>query len=699
MISDLFLQNKDYTVYNALTWGNCLNHARKAWKPATPSSHRILHGTIALVELIPVISQIASLFEMAIASAFKPSLASLAKREIRHIHSQEPDLPHQVRTIVPFASSPRHSQSLNAYQPNSNLPKVPTASSSASSSSSSSFASMPAPLYNEIDVVFPSQIEKLHSTLFPLHRKIESQYQTLPWPAQLQKIVVLTHVKGGRGDVVAAAKAIALMQKLCPTLTFDWVFLEARTDQYDPRSFLNCEDPSKVRMRGWGSEPPEATLADFVLTGPARLIWNINSIENYIRRKIAGPVFGFMENAETSFAFYLESLQEMANQQGDANEIYCPKFHFNLFPPTSGDCVALLPMGLQPASGVFLDQSRIEAPLSRGYCCPSYLPQIQDADLRQDILEAMNVFDGVSEPNYDQHSFNSGYAHWPASWGKFIDCVALHEKNKHVVIVLNQQGEYARLSTQQFQDLIFTPERLAFLKQKGYGTVLLKGKESELSLLQESEDSQLERRLIVIVRSSFIPNDMRCMQLASERLLATGDNSAVESWCARCKLYLYEDIANLSCKWRFLQQQVDLAQTISPNLSRLLALFGGDRRIPDRSINEPLNRQKMAEIEELLNDPNLSDATLQFCDHITANYSFYPVLEAALKRTAWHHCIPQLAEIEAEALDESFRTGLIDYLRAPETCAKGAKTVRVRNIPEMGKRIQEIVQKYSSDSA
>lgn len=259
------------------------------------------------------------------------------------------------------------------------------------------------------------------------------------------------------------------------------------------------------------------------------------------------------------------------------------------------------------------------------------------------------------------------------------------------MIVLNQRGELDRPTTQEFQNKIFTPQRLAFLKQKGYGTVLFKGQGPETTLLQDAEDPQLERRLTVIIRPSFNPSDMRCMQLASERLLGTGDNSAVESWCSRCKLYVYEDVANAGCKWRFLQQQVDLAQTISPNLSKLLALFGGDHRLHDRSLNEPLDGPKMVEMEELLNAPDLSDATLQFCDLITSTYSFNAVLAAALTRTAWHHYIPELARIEAETFDESFCTGLVTYLKNPEA---SEKALRVRNIPELGKRVQEAVQQY-----
>ena len=347
---------------------------------------------------------------MVIASLFKPStvLADLARREIRHIELQEPGLAHQARAIAPQA-----------------LPS------------------------DVVDIALPQQTNNLDEALFPLHSQIDSQYRALPWPAQMQKIVVLTEVKGGRGDIAAAAKAIALMQKLCSTLTFDWVLQGARPDQYDPMSFLNCDDPSKVRIRYWLSKPPEEAPGDLLLTGPVKLGWGVDYIESRIRRNVAGPAFGFMENAEALRTFDQSlpaTIVRQANAEDSNDKIY-QELHPLIFPCKSDNSESLLPMGVQPGTGVFLDQNRIEAPLSRGYCCPSYLPRIQDAELRKDILEAMNVFDGVSEPDYDQHSFNSGYAHRPASWGKFIDCVAIHEKNKHAVIVLNQRGEFAHPTT------------------------------------------------------------------------------------------------------------------------------------------------------------------------------------------------------------------------------------------------------------
>jgi hypothetical protein len=197
------------------------------------------------------------------------------------------------------------------------------------------------------------------------------------------------------------------------------------------------------------------------------------------------------------------------------------------------------------------------------------------------------------------------------------------------------------------------------------------------------------RSLTVIVRAAFAPNDMAPLQLAAERILATGDNSAVEAWCARCQLYLYEDVANAGCKWRFLQQQVDLAQTISPNLSRLLALFGGDRRLAKSAAGE-----RMAEIERLLQDPKLGQDTLAFCTHITENYSFDQVLEGALKRTAWHHLIPELATIETETLDQSFREGLVAYLQAKEAAET---SLQVTALPELKGRVHRAVQRFLSE--
>jgi len=140
------------------------------------------------------------------------------------------------------------------------------------------------------------------------------------------------------------------------------------------------------------------------------------------------------------------------------------------------------------------------------------------------------------------------------------------------------------------------------------------------------------------------------------------------------------------CKWRFLEQQIDLANTISPNLGKLLALFASDLA----STIKP-DARNMEELEQLLNNSCLNDATIQFCNRVILDYSFHNRLEAALKRTIWHHCIPDLKKVEAETLDEQFRTGLVDYLINPES---SNKILHVTRIQKLGERVQEIVNQY-----
>jgi hypothetical protein len=538
----------------------------------------------------------------------------------------------------------------------------------------------------EIEVTLPKETTgrdfKIVEALFPMYRQMCNQYRSLPWPEKIKKIVVLTQVVGGKGDIAATAKAITIMQRLCPNLFIDWVLTNSGdAKKHNPLSFLPLPTSSKVTFRGFPSSPEDNSPADFLLTGPVQFSWGIDYLEGRIGRKINGPTFNFLENAQDLLPFYNPLIEEKSLDKSN-REIY-QKNHRNIFSTRFHYPYGHIPMGLQQGSGVLLDKSRLEAPLSRGDCCPSYLLKIKDSPLRKDILESMNVFDDFSLPNYDKYSLNSGYAHYPVTWGKFIDCVALSEKEKDIVIVLNQKGEFDSLSDQEFQDQVLSKDHLEFLKQKGFGNITLKGQKT--FLLQKDTKA---RHLTVIVRSSFAPDDMKQLQLASERLVATGDNSAVEAWCARCKLYLYEDVAKGGCKWKFLQQQVDLAEKISPNLSRLLALFGGDERLPKPLRNQRLDKQKMEELEQLLNDPKLGQATLQFCHHITKNYSFEPLFEGAIKRILWHHCIPELIRTESETLDEEFQVGLIDYFKNQ----KKLDILHVKKLPEIGEKVQQKVK-------
>lgn len=520
-------------------------------------------------------------------------------------------------------------------------------------------------------------------SLLQLHRFINMQYQSLPWPTKFNKVSIINKIVGGKGDLSASAKVITLMQKISPSFEFDWVIGGGANGDFglrNARSFLSCSDPSKVKIRSL-SMMKTPMHADLLVDGPVLSEWGLSLVT------LQGPSIHFLENAKQvlskKLVFKAVKIARNEVKLVDLNELY-RKVHETFFPSQPMGIEAALSMGLQQGSGVFLDESRMNAPLSREFCCPSYLLELEDQELQNDILSALGGNGEKVLPDYDTNSLNSGYAHHPRSWAKFIDFVTIHERDKNVTIVLNQRGEFENLDAQNFCEKIFTPERLVFLKEMGYGTVTIKECENDSIIAQESSVG-IERKLTIILRESFSPSDMRLLQLASERLLATGDNSAAEAWAARCKLYVYEDVANAwdGCKKAFLEQQVELAKTISSDLGTLLQLFG--RTDPSLSADE------MSQVVEILRDPSLSQETLQFCNHITTNYSFGDVLEAVLKRAAWHYYIPELMNEESDVMDDGFKAGFIHFLANAESLPQ---TINVRNLRLLEERIRLRVEQY-----
>jgi hypothetical protein len=57
------LESSQYTIKNALLWGNCKEHFKKAFEKGQTWSGKIVHFFIGLLEAIPVVGQIASLAE------------------------------------------------------------------------------------------------------------------------------------------------------------------------------------------------------------------------------------------------------------------------------------------------------------------------------------------------------------------------------------------------------------------------------------------------------------------------------------------------------------------------------------------------------------------------------------------------------------------------------------------------------------
>lgn len=275
-----------------------------------------------------------------------------------------------------------------------------------------------------------------------------------------------------------------------------------------------------------------------------------------------------------------------------------------------------------------------------------------------------------SRPNYDLHSFNAGYAHTTRAQARFIDFVAIQEKVKHVTIVLNQDSETMR-------DLILTPERVSFLQRWGYTAIRVIGQTQSWFMLRAALP---ERTLTIVAQPTFSPSDMKWLQLAAERLLATGDNSATEAWAARCKFYMYE--VHGIFKHKFLQQQVEVARRIRPELGEILEL-GAKSAV--------LSEEEMARCIEILQEPALADATLQFCRDVINNYSFQEILEGALKRTAWHHVLPHLIDEEADAMDDEFKIALPAFLRNVEA---RPQTIQISNLAALSRCIERLVQEH-----
>ncbi|NGX32259.1 MAG: hypothetical protein K1060chlam4_00300 [Candidatus Anoxychlamydiales bacterium] len=520
---------------------------------------------------------------------------------------------------------------------------------------------------------------QFHKSFIHLHRKIEQQYKNLPWPPAIKRATVMTEAPGGRGDLAAAGKVIGIIQQLYPSLEFDWAVVSGRID---PKPFLTCSEPSKVHI----SYPSlKDGASDLLIVGPAKCGWGTDYIQSRIGVKIDGPRFSFLEAGTkpcTTMGTFIACKTARENLLSEEKNKVLSKIHKYLFSTRCDSTIDGICMGLVPGSGIIFDQSRLDTSLSRGYCCPAPLLKIVDTSLREDILRSLDNMNKDMLPNFDLHSFNSGYAHRPSSWGKFIDFVAIQEREKHVTIVLNQHGEFDKPNSYDFGKMIFTPERQKFLRQMRYGKIIVKGEESEPLMLQTSTENN-QRNLTVIIRPSFEPEDMKQLQLASERLIATGMNTPAESWASKCKLYIYEDVANGGVTNEFLKQQIKIAKKVNPKLGRLLQIAG--------RINKPLSSEEMAEVTEILHDPELSTATLNFCDHIISNYRFQDALVSSLKRVMWHHYIPELIKVEADAMDDDFKEGILKYFGSFDA---EKQVVIVKNLPVLAQSVQRAVNAY-----
>lgn len=504
------------------------------------------------------------------------------------------------------------------------------------------------PVIAEMPKRLGARPQKIGAAAAPLRHGVEAAYSTLPWPQQIKNIAVMVLCIGGFGDVVASSRVVNLVASLSHEINIDWVVTNSRLPLDSSIRLLTEEARKRVHVRELHMEPSNHGEVDLAILGPTNTGWEKDYLEKKLQRKVR-EMTGFLEIASSCHHVALPFLLGQPNlltHENAALPLLCCRDDTQLA------------MGLCSGNGVFIDTVRESAQLSRVYCCPSYLDKIEDPSLMRDMKRAMgDSFD------YESYSFNFGYAHCLASWGKFIQCVALAETEKHVVIALNMRGEFAKPTFDEFCDSLFSEETLALLNNQGYGAVEIYAEEETKSLYPDSPG----RKLRIITRPFFDPVDVMQMQLAAERILGTGDNSAIEAWAARCKLFLYENVSNGPLKKIFLEQQVDYAKSISLTLAKLLALFGGDARETDTLLNKPFREKDIKEVTRLLKDPELGTDTLAFCHSIAKKFSFTPVLEAALKRRAWHIVQPALLQLEYDTIDPTFKKEAKEYLKNPQS--------------------------------
>ena len=244
---------------------------------------------------------------------------------------------------------------------------------------------------------------------------------------------------------------------------------------------------------------------------------------------------------------------------------------------------------------------------------------------------------------------------------RFIDLVAQHETHRNILVALNQAGEFEFLSGADFAKELDKPDARSRRLNQNIGEVRILTEEGTLSLPTANKADA--RTLTIVLRPRFTATDMRTPQRCGERLLGTGDNTAIEAWEAGCKLFMYEDVANAGCKKHFLRQQVDLSHSISAPLGRLLELTG---------VQDELSAEQLQEMDHLLKDPSLGDDTMQLCRTVCRDFSFRDNLEGALKRTLWQQLKPELVDTEAASVGPTFQQAV------KELVLRGDKQVNIK---------------------
>lgn len=490
--------------------------------------------------------------------------------------------------------------------------------------------------------------------------KLNQAYLNLPWPKQVEKIALFTQVVGGKGDISAGGKVINLLGKSNPKIKFEW-FLNKKP--CDPKQFL--DDPKRTQIN-----PPKDS-ADLLITGPVNLTWSVDYVEATFDISKTSSQFSFTECGTIPYGNKYSDAKALCRDLEDENidepmHTTYAKIHSLLF-TSKGFGSYGLPIGLKKGMGILLDPVRLKESSHFEVSSASFLDDLEDKSLREDVTKIP----------HDNLSINSGYVHHPRSWHRYVDFVTAHEKKKNVLIILNQKSEFEDHTTKNFADALFTPERLAFLRDRGYGQITIKGTEKSSIVIDSSEGF---RTLTLVVRPNFLPQDMAKIQLASERIASTGNNSSAEAFACKCKMYFYENVFNgmYYHSEKYLKEQIALANEINPNLARFIEL---EAKV------EPLIQEELQEALKIIDDPELEHWTLQLCKKITDDYSFDNIFLGALKRYLWHHFKPSLVDLELSVIDDCFKQATVDFL----TSKQEPRRVEVKNLNNLSRKLENAI--------
>ena len=201
--------------------------------------------------------------------------------------------------------------------------------------------------------------------LYRLQGALEEQYRGAAWPTKLKHIVIYTEVRGGSGDISAAAKVIRLMQRICPTLTFDWI---APTSQ-DVRTFLPNVDQSKVRILQRGND---ARPSDFLVTGPVKSSGNRSPMLNFWEIGTDDDPFkALVHSARQRVQKCTQECTQDCTQEC-TNQARYSEMHKIIFSTGHAQCAKVL--GLEEGSGVFIDLSLFKHPFQGDFLAlPTFL--------------------------------------------------------------------------------------------------------------------------------------------------------------------------------------------------------------------------------------------------------------------------------------------------------------------------------------